>query len=43
MTMITPPGAAGDAGPLVGEVSRAMTGLVLELKGFRSDIETKLQ
>ena len=43
MTKTTAPGAAGAAGPSVGEVSRAMTGLVSELKGFRTDIETKLQ
>lgn len=43
MTKTTAPGATGAAGPIVGEVSRAMTGLVSELKGFRTDIETKLQ
>lgn len=37
------PALAGDGVPLVQEVKQAMTGFVSEFKGFRDEIQTKLQ
>ncbi|MCE8511796.1 phage major capsid protein [Ruegeria pomeroyi] len=37
------PALAGEGVPLVQEVKQAMTGFVNEFKGFRTEVETKLQ
>jgi HK97 family phage major capsid protein len=43
MAMTTPNPSGSEATQAVGEVRRAITGLVTELSGLRTDVETKLQ